>query len=92
LGRNLSKTIIIDNVWENFQLQSENGIFIKTWVGDDKDRCLPDLTPLLKDFVIKKVSDVRKALRKFRDTLFRLFINGDPNPYETVRKFVDSSE
>jgi CTD small phosphatase-like protein 2 len=92
LGRNLAKTIIIDNVWENFQLQSENGIFIKTWMGDEKDRSLPDLIPLLKDFVIKKVPDVRRALRKFRDTLFRLFIEGDTHPYETVRKFLDSSE
>ncbi len=79
-------------MWENFQLQSENGIFIKTWIGDEKDRCLPDLISLLKDFVIKKVPDVRKALRKFRDTLFRLFIEGDTHPYETVRKYLDSSE
>ncbi len=77
-------------MWENFQLQSENGIFIKTWVGDENDRNLPDLAVLLKDFVTKKVPDVRKALRRFRDTLFRLFVNGDQNPYETVKKYLDT--
>jgi len=48
LGRDLSRTIIIDNVWENFQLQPNNGIFIKTWVEDINDKCLYDLIPLLK--------------------------------------------
>ena len=92
LGRDLSKTIIIDNVWENFQLQPENGIFIKTWIDDNKDTSLIDLMPLLKDIVIKKVQDIRKTLRKFRDTLIRLYVKGDQNPYETLRKFLNSEE
>jgi len=86
LGRDLSKTIIIDNVWENFQLQPENGIFIKTWLEDKSDTSLIDLMPLLKDLVIKKVSDVRKILRKFRDTMLRLYVKGDHNPYESLKK------
>ena len=51
LGRDLTKTIIIDNVWENFQLQPNNGIFIKTWTEDLKDTSLSDLTPLLKGLI-----------------------------------------
>jgi TFIIF-interacting CTD phosphatases, including NLI-interacting factor len=34
LGRDLSKTIIVDNLAENFALQPDNGIFIKTWLND----------------------------------------------------------
>ncbi len=90
LGRDLSKTIIIDNVWENFQLQQENGIFIKTWLEDKNDTSLIDLMPLLKEFVIKKVPDVRKTLKKFRDTMIRLYVKGDMNPYETLRKNLSS--
>ncbi len=90
LGRDLSKTIIIDNVWENFQLQPSNGIFIKTWLEDRNDTCLIDLLPLLKDIVILGVEDVRKTLRKFRDAMIRLYVKGDNNPYETLRKFFKS--
>ena len=92
LGRDLSKTIIIDNVWENFQLQPENGIFIRTWIDDNKDTSLIDLMPLLRDIVFKKVPDIRKTLRKFRDTLIRLYVKGDPNPYETLRKYLNNDE
>jgi CTD small phosphatase-like protein 2 len=47
IGRNLSKTIIVDNVADNFALQRENGIFIKTWYDDMSDTSLYDLIPLL---------------------------------------------
>lgn len=86
LGRDLSKTIIIDNVYENFQMQPDNGIFIKTWLDDPTDTCLSDLIPLLKEIVTKNVPDVRKVLRKLRDSLIRLYIKGDQNPYETLKK------
>jgi CTD small phosphatase-like protein 2 len=80
--------MIIDNVWENFQLQPYNGIYINTWQGDMSDTALIDLIPLLKDIVIKRVKDVRKTLKKFRDTMMRLFLKGDQNPYETLRKYL----
>jgi CTD small phosphatase-like protein 2 len=39
--------IIVDNIAENFQLQPENGIFIKSWFTDEKDTALFELAPLL---------------------------------------------
>ena len=48
LGRDISRTIIIDNVAENFQVQPENGIFIRSWFDDMNDHELLDLLPLLK--------------------------------------------
>ena len=47
LGRDLAKTIIVDNIPENFQLQAENGIFIKSWFRDPDDCALFELMPLL---------------------------------------------
>jgi CTD small phosphatase-like protein 2 len=51
VGRALHKMIIVDNLAENFQFQSENGIMIKTWVGDPKDTALFELAPILKGLV-----------------------------------------
>jgi hypothetical protein len=48
--------------------------------------------PLLRDLVLKKVPDIRKTLRNFRDALLRLYVKGDQNPYETLRKFLSTEE
>jgi len=37
LGRSLQTTIIVDNLAENFLLQKDNGIFIRTWYDDMSD-------------------------------------------------------
>jgi CTD small phosphatase-like protein 2 len=47
LGRDISRTIIVDNVAENFQLHPENGIFVRSWFDDMSDHELLDLLPLL---------------------------------------------
>ena len=67
LGRDIQRTIIIDNISDNFILQPENGIFISTWYDDMNDRFLDEITPLLREVVEKKVPDVRVALRRYRD-------------------------
>jgi len=71
LGRDLKKVIIIDNMVENFQLQSDNGIFIKSWEDDESDTSLIDLMPILREIVELKVPDVRVALRHYRDYQIR---------------------
>lgn len=47
IGRELSRTLIVDNNAENFQLQPDNGIYIKSWYDDPNDRALSQLAPLL---------------------------------------------
>ena len=46
LGRDLTKTVIVDNIKENFSLQSAHGIFIKTWQGEP-DHVLSALQELI---------------------------------------------
>ena len=80
LGRDINKTIIIDNISDNFILQPDNGIFISTWYDDMRDRFLDEITPLLCEIVEKRVPDVRRALRTYRDQVLRQVSNGKAAP------------
>ncbi len=62
LGRDLARTIIVDNIPANFSLQPYNGIYIQTWIGDPSDTALMELAPLLKLIVEQQSPDVREAL------------------------------
>lgn len=81
LGRDLSKTIIVDNIPENFQLQAENGIFIKSWFHDPEDSALSEMMPLLREIAVKQVPDVRAALRRFRDKMIENIRRGCLQPH-----------
>ena len=63
IGRELTKTIIVDNIAENFALQPANGILIKTWISDPKDTSLFELAPLLLKVVESQTEDVRELMR-----------------------------
>lgn len=47
IGRNLAKTIILDNLAENFCLQPTNGIHVQTWISDPHDKEFFELAPFL---------------------------------------------
>ena len=51
MGRDLKRTIIIDNISDNFILQPDNGIFISTWYDDMQDNFLKDISQLLVELV-----------------------------------------
>ena len=63
MGRDIKKTIIIDNIAENFEMQPENGIQILSWYNDAKDVELQKLEPILKSVVRQGVSDVRDFIK-----------------------------
>ena len=81
LGRDLSKVIIIDNVADNFRLQSSNGLYVKSWFDDMEDTYLSEILHLLKEIAIAKVPDVRVALQNYRDQVLRQIIKGVQNPH-----------
>ena len=69
IGRPLNSTIIIDNNPQNYKLQKENGICIKSFWGDDpEDIALYNLINILINIVNEKV-DVRDGLSKYRDEI-----------------------
>jgi TFIIF-interacting CTD phosphatase-like protein len=47
LGRDLSKTIIIDNLIESFMNHQENGILVESWYDNMEDNELTVLMPFL---------------------------------------------
>jgi Dullard-like phosphatase family protein len=62
LGRDLTKTLIVDNCAENFRLQPNNGLRIKDFEGDPEDNELEYLKEDLIEMIEKKPNDIRECL------------------------------
>ena len=63
LNRSLKDLIIVDNSPIAYAFDADNGLPIKTWVEDPKDKELMKLLPILE--FLSKVKDVRKYIDSF---------------------------
>lgn len=70
-GRDMAKTIIVDNLPSNFLAQPFNGIHIKTWEDDLKDMELKHLADILVGLAKRKVADLRIPVRKLNERMKR---------------------
>ena len=82
LGIDLNRIIIIDNLKDNFKLNPNNGLFIKTWTSDVNDSQFSDLEKILKDIVLLDVKDVRPIIEKINDDI--KISRNIINPYENI--------
>ena len=75
LGRDLSKTIIIDNDLGCFYLQQENGILVNSFEGKEDDKILLNLYDILFQIIKSPFHDIRIELDKYRNKLNNLISN-----------------
>ena len=69
LGRDLSRTIIVDNMEQNYKLQPENGITIRPFWGKDiNDMALYDLITILIQ-IAKNNMDVRDGIKLYKEDI-----------------------
>ena len=74
-GIDLSKTIIVDNMAQNFKLQKDNGILISSFWGEDfKDDSLYFLGKILvnisKEMIENKYQiDIRELILKYKEDI-----------------------
>jgi len=71
LGRDINKTIIVDNIRDNFERQPNNGIEILTWLHDATDRELYKLSIFLKNIVANDISNVRDQIMTYTNETWK---------------------
>ncbi|KRX09581.1 Ribonuclease H-like domain [Pseudocohnilembus persalinus] len=72
LGREMSKTIIVDNLKENFELQPENGFHISDFRGHKHDKELDYLMKFLLQIAQNQVQDIRPHLKQATNFIEKL--------------------
>jgi Dullard-like phosphatase family protein len=77
IGRALDKILIVDNMPQNFKLQKENGIMIKSFWGDNpNDNILNELAIILIK-IAKDGGDIRNGLIKYKNEIIKKILIGD---------------
>ena len=71
IGRDLSKTLIVDNNPHSFKFQHENGILINAYFGEkSNDKALIELQKILIK-IYKDKSDVRDSISKYKEEIIK---------------------
>ena len=71
IGRDLSKTLIVDNNPHSFKFQHENGILINSYFGEkNDDKALIELQKILIK-IYKEKNDVRASISKYKEEIIQ---------------------
>ena len=77
LGRDLSKILIVDNNKDNFSLQPENGLHICSFIGDQNDDELYNLSGDLMKIVENKKNDIRPVIKEIQQIMKKRYESKD---------------
>ena len=71
IGRDLSRTLIVDNNPHSFKFQHENGILINSYYGEkNDDKALIELQKILIKIYKEKI-DVRESISKYKEEIIQ---------------------
>ena len=68
----IKKVCIIDNDKNNFKLQTENGIEIKEFLGEQDDNELDLLGDLLMSIIESNLDDIRPIIKDIRSKMNKI--------------------
>lgn len=71
LGRNLNKTVIVDDQSSNYRSNRDNGIKILSWKGDKMDMQLDRIKEFLLHLAQMECPDVKKEIPVFKQQQFK---------------------
>ena len=80
IGRDIKRVCIIDNDKNNFKLQTENGIEIKEFLGEQDDNELDLLGDLLMSIIESNADDIRPIIKDIKNKMNK--INEEKNNIE----------
>jgi Dullard-like phosphatase family protein len=80
IGRDITKTIIVDNTIDNFMYHKLNGVPIHSWYDDQTDTTLNDLTKILAIIAESTPSDIREALDPWQPVIEQYIQYGERVP------------
>jgi Dullard-like phosphatase family protein len=71
IGRDLSRTLIVDNNPHSFKLQHDNGILISSYFGEkNDDKALIELQKVLIK-IYKEKGDIRESITKYKEEIIQ---------------------
>ena len=81
IGRPINKIVIVDNIPQNFRLHKENGIYIKSFYGDNSnDKILFSLNKILINIALNE-GDIREGIKKYWNEIFNKVSSNIYNNY-----------
>ena len=69
IGRPLDKILIVDNMPQNYRMQKENGIGIKSFFGDDEEDDALEYLGIILIKIINNFDDVREGISEYKNEI-----------------------